>query len=188
LANIFEGARRISRLGHGLIGLATLGYLGLSSPSITMTFETLGPDRSFTWTPIQCDYMRDAERSTWHTFPDGSHVNVSLCFRASRFSDGRYLIPFKVDDGRYWGDEQYSSSVSAYTESRDLDLSGDALRGAEEAYSHLWWKEKFDGAFWGVVTALVVAAGLASITWIVGWIVRGFMGIERGHDKRTSAP
>jgi len=42
--------------------------------------------------------------------------------------------------------------------------------------------------FVGLIWIPIGLIALWSLTWIIGWIARGFLGVPRGQDHRPSAP
>lgn len=98
---------------------------------------------------------------------------------------GERLVPYKIDEkGMIWGAASYSSEVSEYE--RQLEkrfiLAPRDEEFAEKEFSRRYWREIKEGIGY-------LAIGLAifgGFVWAVGWIVRGFVGIPRGMDKRPS--
>ncbi len=84
------------------------------------------------------------------------------------------LIPYKIDaDSRTWGASPGSSALTTYKTQVEKRF---AIEEAE-----IMWR----GPFAKVMGYL--AAGLAlfsALVWVIGWIVRGLLGIPRGMDKR----
>jgi hypothetical protein len=83
---------------------------------------------------------------------------------------------------RYWMGERYATEVTSYAEGVGavFALSAD---DAKEAEKRLWdarirqWKEAAQVMLGGLVIGWLLFA-------VLGWIVRGFLGIPRGKDSR----
>ncbi|WP_165971623.1 hypothetical protein, partial [Cupriavidus sp. L7L] len=129
----------------------------------------------------------DAEdRSNWKTIETkkGRTVHVTLCFVALKATDGTYFIPTEGDPStqQFRGRPKYDEEVGTYTEAVSSRFA--LPKADEEALEKLYWPEKWkqitDGSRWaaGGILAIWFAA------MIVGWIVRGFMGIPWGRDRR----
>lgn len=93
------------------------------------------------------------------------------------------LIPYKTDaDGMTWGAKPYSSEIDTYETQVKKRFT---MPATDEAVSIKEAAKKWRSHFAEAVGYL--AAGLAifgALTWAVGWIVRGFMGIPRGSDQK----
>src|SRR5581483_8739001 len=114
----------------------------------------------------------------------GKSVEINLCILAMTFTgSGERLIPYKIDEkGMLWGAHLYSAEVKAYEgeladrfrlpRQDDEAVAQEASRRARENWtSGLGYLAVGLACFWAVV-------------WGIGWIVRGFLGIPRGMDKR----
>jgi hypothetical protein len=119
---------------------------------------------------------------------NGREVWLTLCFRKWKFSDGRKLVPYKVDltTNQTWGNESGSSEVIEYTK---RTINAFVIPPADEDWiAGLRWSKRWGGV-WKAVTenapfVLGWLAFLWAFTWAVGWIVRGFLGIPKGNDLR----
>ena len=191
--NVFEGARRIAR-GCGAIWLVgCLAYAVFSVPYASVTYVV--PE--FGAAPVKgknCG-SNDAQSHINAETSKGRSVGVTLCFTASEASDGRMLVPYTLSTNNQAAqhpsdkftvlmNEPYSTSVRDYTK-----LVGKRFKFSEtdmkDADDELWdarlelWKVALQFAFGGVAIFWIIVAG-------VGWIVRGFMGIQRGKDVRPA--
>lgn len=181
--NIFEGARRIALLVAGVATIGTLIALVTHEPYVSDTYSISYPMGTFTRMEDSCP--SDAAR---HYFTarssTGKDVSVTLCLLAMSFGkNGDRLIPYKVDEqGMIWGATSHSSEVSAYEralEGRFKIPPGDEQK-IEKEISRRYWKNMIEGLGY-LAVGLVVFGG---IVWATGWIVRGFLGIPRGMDRR----
>lgn len=188
--NIFEGARRIALLFAALVTVCTIIMAADYSPYLQAKFDVKGPGVAPSRTDKECD---DASRSKL-IFPEtstGESISATLCFRAMTFpsADGgspNLLVPYKVDAaGMTWGHAPYSEVVGAYVEAtaRNFRLSREDEAWVQREQKRLTlqnWKN--------VGIGLLVGLGIYwALIWAIGWIVRGFMGIPMGQDRRTKA-
>jgi hypothetical protein len=185
--NIFEGGRRIAYLLMMVwaVGWALLVFVFHDGwPAVDARFEVRSPGQ----TPIRVTTLScDADsRRLWDfdgMTPKGTKYNLELCFVATAFPDGN-LVPFRRDpDGTLWGGSSYSAEVESYINT--------ALRKWQPTEEDLAW---IDSRKWSVryeqITEMVPwLLGGVFVIWllatILGWIVRGFMGIPAGRDRRA---
>lgn len=181
--NIFEGARRIALLIAGVTTIGTVIGLIAYDPYMPVTYSIDHPSSPFVRMEDSCppdagNHYFEAETSA------GKKVSVSLCLLAMPFGkNSDRLIPYKVDEqGMIWGAPSYSREVSAYE--RELEKRfkiplSDEDQIAKEI-SRRYRKNMAEG-FGYLVAGLAVFGG---VVWAIGWIMRGFLGIPRGMDKR----
>lgn len=185
--NAFEGARRIAMLmaGFWAIGVVAINFWERET-RVEMVFAVRGP--GLVWTRVapsktfgNCEF-KDASESHRATTNAGTPVSVTLCFKAMNFKDDR-LVPYRVDEkGMWWGATSYSDDVRKYT--KDVAQNFHLSKADEEwADSQLWpvrWRKVMEASTWlfGGLLALWI------FTVVVGWIVRGFLGIPSGQDAR----
>lgn len=99
--------------------------------------------------------------------------------------DKRQLVPYRLDEKNIlWGAAVYSREVSNYE--RELEarfaLPQADIDWIEKEISTQYWKNWKEG-----IGYLGLGLGVfAGFVWAVGWIVRGFMGIPRGMDRKPS--
>jgi hypothetical protein len=112
----------------------------------------------------------------------GGTVSVELCFKALRAESGQEVVPYKVEKNCWWGNGPYSSDVKAYTSARadSFQLSEADRRAAQEDWDGQPFKNIRNGALFAVGGWVV----LSLLQMLVGWIVRGFLGIPSGQDRR----
>lgn len=191
--NIFEGTRRIA-LGLGVVWvIGCLAYTVFAEPYVSVTYVV----PQFGVAAVKgknCD-SQDAKTYLTTETSKGRSIGVTLCFTASKASDGRMLVPYTLsiknpDAQNPWDkytvlmNEPYSTSVRDYTElvRGQFKFSESDMKDTEE----LLWEERLKQ---GKGALQFAAAGIA-VLWVVvlsiGWIVRGFMGIPRGKDFRPS--
>lgn len=184
--NIFEGARRIAKVGAVVVAGGTLVVLFNSSPYISVHYFISRPDSRGVRIDIdKCQTKIDAKEWVSVRTEKGHDAHVQLCFMAMDFEGGKKFVPFRVDpkDGQVWGNERYASEVSQYT-SRVRDnfrLTPEDEQWVDKEWSSKRWEEMLEGVLW-------LVGGLAAFwifTWATGWIVRGFLGIPRGQDRKA---
>jgi len=179
--NIFEGSRRIA-LAIGILATGAIAVaICFDEPYVRVTFTTTGPNRPFLRTKEDCPETA-AREYLYRDKSKGRDVGITLCFLAQRFPQDQMLVPYRVADGSFWGNERFSSEVSTYA---SLRAQGFAIPTAEreplaKEYRQARWKQVREATQY---TAIGIGAYWALVATI-GWIVRGFMGIPRGKDKR----
>lgn len=179
---MFEGARRIALLIAGVATIGTVAYQFFHDPYMSVSYSIAHPTAPFVKTDQSCPGAGSTHYFTAET-SKGRSISVNLCLLPMAFGKSdELLIPYKVDEKGIWGAASYSSEVSAYE--RKLQerfkippADEDAI---EKEVSQRYWREVKDS-----LTALVVGLAIfGGVVWATGWIVRGFMGIPRGMDKR----
>jgi len=93
------------------------------------------------------------------------------------------LVPHRIDDDTMWGNDRYSTKVKAYAKARAERFS--LTNADEEAARAAWNAERSKNIGNAVLFAVGGWIALSVLQALVGWIVRGFMGIRRGHDHRV---
>jgi hypothetical protein len=115
--------------------------------------------------------------------PKGTHYNATLCFRASEF-EGRMLVPYRRSGNSVYANEELSGPVIKYQQ----EVAHDFVPSEEVT---TW----IDNQRWPVLKkhwtgAITWGAGgwfaLAVVSFIIGWVVRGFLGIPDGKDFKPA--
>jgi len=92
-------------------------------------------------------------------------------------------VPYRVDEkNMIWGAASYSSEISDYEQQleRRFSLPSNEQTWLEEELSRRYRGELLEGLLY-----LGVGLGIFwAVVWSVGWIVRGFLGIPRGLDRK----
>ncbi|MDX9690306.1 MAG: hypothetical protein EOM37_03980 [Proteobacteria bacterium] len=184
--NMFEGARRITVLLQASFVLFFVGLAVFETPYVVLTYETKHPNEPFSYAENQeCDYLNDESEYIERKMDGHEERNIRLCFRAMQFSDGEMLIPFKIDEGgKIWGGSKYSDEVKAYVKKKKFSffLPSDV----DQKYRKVWWDKRLSGLWDGVKILVAGYLSLLIFSFVVGWIVRGFMGIPMGKDFKIS--
>jgi hypothetical protein len=120
--NIFEGARRISKLIAILWVVGFAGYLiyfPFSDPYIGITYMIKGPNSLPVRSTQSCGYSDNASQYLDVVTQKGTKAHVTLCFLAWTSNTGAKLIPYRIDSksGQWWGATKYSSEITEYTAS-----------------------------------------------------------------------
>lgn len=180
--NIFEGARRVAIAGAAVVVVFVLYITVTRDPYAEISYEV----SHFGATPIlvdNCAYSSvDARVSESRNTGSGAKYDIEICFKASRSNDGRMLVPFVSTSEGVLMNPPYSEEVSEYTNSFIKSFHGGAaeLALADERISRSFWSNVINTAV-GIVVSL---AGFWVFVWAMGWIMRGFLGIPRGQDKK----
>lgn len=181
--NIFEGARRIALMIAGVAVAGTLFALATYDPYVSVQYSIANPNGAFV--QIQESCPSDAERHYFSSrTSSGESVSVDLCLLAMTFGkDNARLIPYKIDEqGMIWGAASYSSEVSDYERKLEgrfkLPASDEGTLKKEISQRY---RENWVSGLGYLVAGLAIFAG---VVWAIGWIVRGFLGIPRGMDRR----
>jgi hypothetical protein len=183
--NMFEGSRRIAKLIGVMIVLVTLYSAIFDSHTVQGTLEyevaTVSAPLSETSRPCGID---DAEKYTNLISPKGVPVRVTICFRAALFKNSDWLIPYKIEGSTMYGNERYSPEVESYMDK--IVASSTIPKGDIKKFDEfLFFKKAWEiakpigiGGIWLVCFYFAVI--------VIGWVVRGFLGIPTGSDERAS--
>jgi hypothetical protein len=187
--NIFEGARRIALFLAGGAAVITMLAAFNEDAYYSATYSLAAPNASFRKTDGDCP---SEGRTIYfdHKTSSGKEVSVMVCLEPMTFTNKNNeeteLIPYKTDaDGMTWGETSYSSEISTYetqVKKRFTMTTTDEDVYIKEAAKK--WRSQFAEAMG------YLAAGLAifgAVVWVIGWIVRGFLGVPHGMDKRPDA-
>jgi hypothetical protein len=182
--NLFEGSRRIALLLKVLWAIGALAVGWTSAPFVSMEFATSHPDAGFIASD-NCKIGTDAVEFINREIEDGQTVSVELCFKALQADSGAQIVPYKVEKGRWWGNSPYTPDVMAYTDARSesFKLSEDARRTARDEWSVQRSRNIRNGVLFAVGGWVV----LSLFQMLVGWIVRGFLGIPWRQDRRPES-
>jgi hypothetical protein len=182
--NLFEGARRIAKIFAGLWVLGCIGYVFTIEPHISTTYAVSAPNQTPRLMMATCPDDAAIEPSWDLKTKKGNAVYVALCFLPSlNFDDAKTpLVPFIAADGKMYGSEKYSSGVAAYTKEvmKNFSIPIEDHAALDAQAREKWW-----AAFWIDMQFLV--GGLIfiyGVTWCVGYVVRGFMRVPKGSDKK----
>lgn len=184
--NIFEGARRIALLlGGGAVVITVLVAFNQDN-NYHAQYSLAAPNAPFRKTDGGC---QDQGRTIYfdHVTSSGKKISVSLCLEPMTFKNENEekaeLIPYKTDaDGMTWGARPYSTEISTYetqVEDRFTMSATDEVVYIKEAAKQ--WRTELAEAMGYLFVGLAV---FGTIVLAIGWIVRGFLGIPRGMDKR----
>jgi len=122
-----------------------------------------------------------------HKTSSSKAVSVIICLEPMTFTnknkDKTELIPYKTDpDGMTWGAKPYSAEFYTYetqVKKRFTMTATEEEALIREAEKH--WRDEFTEAMAYLAAGLAIFGALVCAT---GWIMRGFLGIPRGMDKR----
>lgn len=189
MINIFEGSRRIAYLVGGGAVVITVLVAFNQTVYYRAEYSLDRPTASFRKSDGEC---KGKGKSLYldHRTPTGEEVRVSICLESMIFTnknmEKQELIPYKMDaDGMIWGGSPYSSEVEAYekqVEKRFTMSAADTEIAMKEKQKK--WRAQFAEAMGYLAAGLAV---FGATVWAVGWIVRGFLGIPSGVDKRPDS-
>lgn len=180
--NIFEGARRLAIMTAFVATLATFAYQFFHEPTVSRSYQIAHPTKPFVKNTQSCPengYQHHFYAST----DKGNRVWIALCILPSTF--GKQLIPYRVDDSEItWTAENFSQQVSKYADELEarFRIPREDQGDIDEEISGQYWsdvKENLKILFFG----LLIFGGFV---WTLGWIVRGFLDIPRGLDRRPT--
>lgn len=186
--NIFEGARRLNVLVMGVwvIGCVVVAYN--DSPYLTQNYSVTRPNQPARLANDE-DACQGGDRgeSGYKETTSGRRVYVSICFRAAGPAGGERLVPFRIDkpDNAIWGAANTSPEVIQYARRYMSDFQ--IPKADEPAIEKEWRSRRWELA---QERGLALVGGVAFFwiaAWVIGWIVRGFLGIPRGMDAKPSS-
>jgi hypothetical protein len=181
--NIFSGGRRIAVV-IGVLAACASGFFAwlASEPYLHVSYSIDGFGRA-QLEEYQCSFANDGSDYINAPIRDGRSVSVTLCFKAQRASDGRMLVPYRIEpDGTMWMNVPYSPEVQARMKAYATSF---AIPGSDDPKIVSLLGDMQRTQFRNAAIAVVGSAFVIwLITAIVGWIVRGFLGVPRGADFR----
>lgn len=179
--NVFEGSRRIALVLKvvWLIGVAVVA--SVHSAPVSMTFVTSQPNAPFIITDEDCDTSSDAVEFVTRAIDNHRSISARLCFKSQAFEPNQQrLVPYRIDNDTVWGNSPYSREVTAYTDARAEEFR---LTPADQERARAAWNAQRARSIWyAVLFAAGGWIGLSLLQALIGWIVRGFVGVPRGHD------
>jgi hypothetical protein len=133
----------------------------------------------------RCDWTTDAVEFADRKTKSGKPYRASFCFPAQKAEDGRMLVPYSRDEKYTYLNEKYSADVTTYTKqfARNFEPSAQQEQEAETTYFNAAWQQRGQAAVGTIFSAFVFWL----VSKAIGWVMRGFMGIPSGHDKKPTA-
>ena len=178
--NAFEGARRIAKITAviWIIGWMIAGMTFTHTPYIAVSYLIAGPGQPPT--RIDEDNCNDDGKEVLKVrTKTGTDAWVTLCFRSAQSSGEEKVYFYRDTFASPW----ISPEVLAYTkrvkEQFVLPQADEDWIDNQSLIKYL--KELGEGFFFAASGLLLLFA----LTWSVGWIVRGFMGIPAGQDSKS---
>lgn len=181
--NIFEGARRVTKLIAvlWLLGWITAAFFQ-GPPYIQASYSV-----SFPNPPVHkdtdCKSGEDASTYLDVRTKKGTKASVKICFIAMRASNGETVVPYAIQGNGWVGKSPYTTEVRAYTERVKTNFILD--KDTEEWIDKQVWPDRLSQMGQGALIAIIGLVALWVVSWSIGWIVRGFMGVPRGKDFRS---
>lgn len=172
-ANMFKAGRRIA-LALCVVwpaGCAVYGIFAKPYAYLTYSVSALGA------TPVRAHKcaLDDGSRDISIKDVEGNPVGVRLCFKT-----------LKAQPRRWWTEASYSPEVvrqmDEFEEGFRLPPQGIAEAERMHREQHLeQWK-------YAAIAAVSGMALIGVLVFVVGWVVRGVLGIPRGQDARRLSP
>lgn len=193
--NFFEGGRRLVILAQVISVCVAVVTVVQYKPYVQVVYEIFSPSGYYLLSKEQkCDdYKKDASETISRIAENGENINIILCFKGQEFSrtdkngnliNKEFLIPYRVDDkGMIWGASKYSPEGSSYIEekTKNFELPPDAY----DKHNDIWWKKKIDDIKETAKILFFTLIGFSIFSFVLGWIIRGFFGINNGSDFRS---
>jgi len=180
--NIFEGSRRIAYFIGFMAIIGTLIYAFNFEPYVQIKYSISAPKAKLEKNDLECPSSGD-QSYFYRTTESGVPYTVNLCLLPIEFGqEKQLLIPYKIENDSIWGAAHYSSEVNAYRKNieNSFVLPLDDRVWIEKRSSNLYWKN-WGTSIFSLILGLIAFFGF---TWVLGWILRGFLGIPRGMDKK----
>ena len=183
--NIFEGARRIVRITAVLWVLICFVFFPYER-TIDLSYSVAAFDYAPIRMPDNECAPKDSEEHRYLTTAKGTKVHLSLCFTSYLSKDrSNWVIPYGEDDTgeNYWLGAEFSPEVISYKARR---ISQFILLKEYEGSADIEWWPGYLKTLWDRVP--YAAGGVCSLFFlagVIGWIVRGFLGIPVGQDRRV---
>ncbi len=161
----------------------TLVVLAVDEPYVSATYAVSHPNGPFVRTEETCPTSAGRHYFSSST-ASGKSVSITICLLPMEFGENReLLVPYRVDEkGMVWGAATFSTQVSAYERQLEARFSippRDEIALEKEVKSRYWkhWRE-------GIQYLAIGLAVFGAFVWASGWVVRGFLGVPQGADKR----
>ena len=189
--NIFEGSRRIGKLTASGIAVGFLIAFAYDNPEPVSVSYLITDGKTPPARVDKCD-LTSVQENRERTFTNNRRINVALCFKSKRQvlleAEKRGSLPLKEQDliteARRRG-LLFDLETAVPTDFMSATWSSFTIPESDEGYiSRLGWLQTAKSAgiyFLGLLASLL---GFGAFTWVVGWIVRGFMGIPQGKDSK----
>jgi hypothetical protein len=181
--NVFEGCRRIALIAALLVSAVWMFLIATNEPYLSYSYEITYPGGKAKRSGDFCSLDSGIHFFTTATRTD-KRVSITLCLLPMSFgADERQLIPYKVDDaGTVFGAARSSEEVSSYANRLEGAFR---LDEADEVFiDEEYWRRYRDELLQGLLGLAIALVFFAVAVWLMGWIVRGFLGIPRGQDRR----
>jgi len=176
--NIFEGARRIAlviKVLSILLAIILAFALSLENARLYLYYVTDSPTGAFqrAASPLSCEIGwrdgTDHEETIYSYDLGGSYsASVQLCFRGQG----------GLDDASHGNFYESRAKTFQITEE-------DRAAARSEARSK-WYSAILHGFLYAIGSGITIWIILSIAQRIIGWVVRGFLGVPSGQDRRAS--
>lgn len=183
--NIFEGGRRIGAVLIAIVTIAGIAIVWFSTTYVHAYFMVNGGGRPHV--QVESCGQHDESRYVTKTSAAGREIGVSVCFKAYPDEKGEMMIPFKRanTEGEWWIGPKHHEEVMRYTASVAESLT--LTPHEAEALDTLWWKERIKALLAGLGALALTIFGMLIAGKVIGWIIRGFLGIPQGQDTKPNS-
>lgn len=172
--NIFSGARRVGFV-VSVIAFTVAVYISWTGNDVIYINHTTGGDPKVV---DYCSFMDSKSVMMPVRLESGTRVNAVHCFTTLR-DPHTVLIPPSKPGADYMAVDYDASETVIRQYVLDLVIKGDSAESIASAES-----KRFRDWLWGIVwLPSATAFSCWLFMFVVGWIVRGFMGIPTGMDK-----
>lgn len=193
--NVFEGARRISKLVAIILIIGWIvGAFNHSPPPVHVTYRITGAEKLPVKMAEECPPNSMIKHIDMET-KSGTKVLVKLCREKSEIAELLALAEYLEKEDIELAERALDRIQNIFknknpdlTEIAQLEaalVKADAADNTDEAWIDARGRSLFleyygKIALWAISSLFLLWA----FTWVIGWIVRGFMGIPRGQDKK----
>jgi hypothetical protein len=182
--NIFEGARRIQFLLLLAVGALGVWLAWETSSGLERNYDVvLDRNGAISFQGIQECRAEDSTRYYSQQLKSGAWIRGDLCYRTFVAQSGERVVLNRIDQqGRQWGAPIYSSETMDLQRRADdaFTVPTQDLPRINKDIRKKLWKSRVQILGYTVITM----GALWLVGLILGWIVRGFLGIPNGRDRR----
>lgn len=186
--NIFEGSRRLIKVIAIIWVAGIFLFLSFLQNTYTHVYYVISDFGASPRVEENCPTNSATEYlDSWaHKTAKGNPISITLCFLSGDNSPDGSIPYFQSEikkESFVWVDSKYSKDVREYTKkySKEFKIPENHFQQLDSIYRTEWWKTTGE-------TLLINTVGLLVfwlMTWGIGYIVRGFMGIESSADKKN---
>jgi hypothetical protein len=180
--NVFEGARRIALVVAVVVSLTYVVLAYYARPVSDGLYYSIDAD---TGVPRLVDMCGSTDMTKYIDRHQEKISFVVLCFPFKLISESLPAAKGNISDADKWWAK--APEVHAYDSPNKYAASFTLPQSAEADINAKLREENI--AHWETVASTLVVGLIVwyAIVYIIGWIMRGFLGIPRGHDHREAS-